>query len=1090
MKTWEKVMLCILLPFAYLWHGMKKSAKYMGEKLKPAVSLLVAATMLLSVMPMTAVALETHNHSVRDAAYKEKFTSDNSAYEVQADGNNLKLAVPHIHNYTYTHSAHTANMEQVIEICDCGHKATATLEMNAAVSTEYNRTEIEPLKVVFSDNWAGNKPTEITYSNNINAGIASGSLTINGTVATRTFTISPASAPSITFPKAVNPITYGQKLKDAGLTFTENEYGTFDWVAPDVISNAGNGRYAVDFRPSDDALKNYDWVSLDKQNGMSWIEERSALCAMVDVTVNKATPEYIPPANVTATYGDTLEDVTLPNGWSWRDPLSTSVGNVGTKTFKAIFTPTDTNNYNTVAVDVPIIVGQADSICTAPTAKENLVYNGEKTELVNAGSVFGGEMQYTSGTASEPIGSWNADIPVGRSAGTYYVWYKVVGDGNYKDVAPVCIEVTIGKAPLTVTANNKTITYGDAPVNSGVTYDGFVSTENEDVLYGTLGYDYSYSQYGNVGDYDITPKGLTSDNYEIIFQKGRLTVEQKEIGISWGGTEFLRYTGERNLPKVSAMGLVNGDTCALTTAVVETAEGAGIIPGRWHASIVSLSNQNYCLPKDNRLVTVEYGIVNGSQNAPTVSGVAETIKGKADGKISGLTTEMEYSTEYTADDDKYTKITDPNMTFAAGTYYVRYCAKQYYNAGVFAEVTITEGRKLTVNVPAEQSGYELKTVATELDWHGSTTLTFTLAEGYTKTNEFSVSAIGAILTDNGDGIYTVSNAQDDIVITVVGVADITPPKAEIFIKDNKWTQFWNSLTFGLVFNETQDVTIKANDNGSDVNTIEYYLAGGEMERYEVESITDWKTYDGTFKIDPNNRYVVYAKVTDNAGNVEYVNSDGVILDDIAPTLEGIENGKTYYGDLTVIKSDEQFYDIKIVTLDGEPMSFAEGTYGLIPANNTEHTVIVEDHAGNKTTYVVMVYKNYTVTYKADGETVSTETVGHGLNATLQIVPAKDGYVGKWDSEGKNITADMTINAVYTAIPVVKPEEVKPEDKTDFEDTKSELEEEQNKPVTDLKSPQTSDISYKALWLALFFISGGVIITLTVIDRKRRNAVKH
>ncbi len=225
-----------------------------------------------------------------------------------------------------------------------------------------------------------------------------------------------------------------------------------------------------------------------------------------------------------------------------------------------------------------------------------------------------------------------------------------------------------------------------------------------------------------------------------------------------------------------------------------------------------------------------------------------------------------------------------------------------------------------------------------------------------------------------------------------------------------------------------------------MNTIQYYLAGDELELDEVKQITDWQDYNGTFKIDPNNRYVVYAKVTDNAGNTIYINSDGIILDDIAPTLEGIENGKTYYGDLTVIKSDEQFYDIKVVTLDGEEMGFAEGTYGLIHADNAEHIVVVQDHAGNKTTYTVTVMKNYTVTYKADGIVVGTQIVGHGKDANLPAVPAKNGYVGKWDSNGKNITGDTTITVVYTEIPVVKPNEVKPEDKTDLEDAKAKLEE--------------------------------------------------
>ncbi len=83
---------------------------------------------------------------------------------------------------------------------------------------------------------------------------------------------------------------------------------------------------------------------------------------------------------------------------------------------------------------------------------------------------------------------------------------------------------------------------------------------------------------------------------------------------------------------------------------------------------------------------------------------------------------------------------------------------------------------------------------------------------------------------------------------------------------------------------------------------------------------------------------------------------------------------------------------------------------------------------------------YTITYVADGESVATEKVEHGKDATLTDVPHKDGYVGKWDSDGKNITEDTTISAVYTEVPVVNPDEVKPEDKTDLEDTKAKLEE--------------------------------------------------
>ena len=71
--------------------------------------------------------------------------------------------------------------------------------------------------------------------------------------------------------------------------------------------------------------------------------------------------------------------------------------------------------------------------------------------------------------------------------------------GNYKLPTENSHVFTIIPAQLTVTANNHTITYGDAPAGNGVTYSGFIGTEDESVLGGTLDYDFSYTQYGDVG---------------------------------------------------------------------------------------------------------------------------------------------------------------------------------------------------------------------------------------------------------------------------------------------------------------------------------------------------------------------------------------------------------------------------------------------------------------------------------------------------------------------------------------------------------------------------------------------------------------
>ena len=81
-----------------------------------------------------------------------------------------------------------------------------------------------------------------------------------------------------------------------------------------------------------------------------------------EFVVAKATPTYTVPTGLTAKYGQTLADVTLPDGWSWMDS-SESVGGASTaaKTFPAKFTPKDTENYNTVEnIELEVTVNKAD----------------------------------------------------------------------------------------------------------------------------------------------------------------------------------------------------------------------------------------------------------------------------------------------------------------------------------------------------------------------------------------------------------------------------------------------------------------------------------------------------------------------------------------------------------------------------------------------------------------------------------------------------------------------------------------------------------------------------------------------------------
>ena len=81
-----------------------------------------------------------------------------------------------------------------------------------------------------------------------------------------------------------------------------------------------------------------------------------------EFVVAKATPTYTAPTGLTAKYGQTLADVTLPDGWSWMDSSESVVGaSTAAKTFQAKFTPKDTENYNTVEnIELEVTVNKAD----------------------------------------------------------------------------------------------------------------------------------------------------------------------------------------------------------------------------------------------------------------------------------------------------------------------------------------------------------------------------------------------------------------------------------------------------------------------------------------------------------------------------------------------------------------------------------------------------------------------------------------------------------------------------------------------------------------------------------------------------------
>ena len=207
-------------------------------------------------------------------------------------------------------------------------------------------------------------------------------------------------------------------------------------------------------------------------------------------------------------------------------------------------------------------------------------------------------------------------------------------------------------------------------------------------------------------------------------------------------------------------------------------------------------------------------------------------------------------------------------------------------------------------------------------------------------------------------------ASNDTVASVTLVAqwkDITAPIGEISVGTNKWNTFLNTITFGLFFKDTQSVTITASDYSGEDVTIEYLLSDKELTVDQLNSAT-FNAYNDNFSINPDNKYVIYAKLTDKSGNVAYINSEGIVLDATSPAITGIENGKTYCEAQTVTVTEEY---IESVTVNGTAVTLdANNRFTLNPAEGTQ-TIVVTDKAGNETSVTVTVNDGHTYEWQSE-----------------------------------------------------------------------------------------------------------------------------
>ena len=362
--------------------------------------------------------------------------------------------------------------------------------------------------------------------------------------------------------------------------------------------------------------------------------------------------------------------------------------------------------------------------------------------------------------------NWSPEAPKIRDVGTLTVSYEVTIDG-VKAEGKVTLEVK--PRAITVTAQDASKTYGEAdPVFTwDVTAGELVKDES------LKGLEIEREDNDNVRDggyaLHLTQAKDANPNYSITFVDGKFTIKRRPLTVTWGTTEFT-YDGKEHCPEATLGNVIDKDDLGATV------EGSQVEAGdSYQATLTALTGKaagNYALPTEG--LTCGFSIKNAAQDAPKVQAEAETVSGRRDGKIAGVNATMEWrakgAAEYQAVGEGVTELKD----LAAGVYEVRYQAKANYDVSSVTEITVAAGRKLVVALPTNQQGYTLTATATELDWHGSATLTVSIDSAYFAGKGYAVKVDGKAIELSDKGTYELKDVEGDVNVTVEGVLKHEP----------------------------------------------------------------------------------------------------------------------------------------------------------------------------------------------------------------------------------------------------------------------------------------------------------------------------
>ena len=418
---------------------------------------------------------------------------------------------------------------------------------------------------------------------------------------------------------------------------------------------------------------------------------------------------------------------------------------------------------------------------------------------------------------------------------------------------------------------------------------------------------------------------------------------------------------------ITALYDASGFTCtyytdAGCTDITTAADGAatnGGVPknaGTYYVKVVVAENGNYAGAEAEASFTIAPLPVNltwsktdliytGSEQRVSAT-VANAVEGDSFVIVYEGNTQTEAGDSYTA---TVTDLGNDNYTLTGATGVSQNWSISYLQSSAAAQVSGTKGNNDWYISPVKlvpDSGYQISTDKT--DWKDS-------LGDYTDQGEQSA---GYYLKETATGAVTDKK-------TVTFKIDTGMPSGSIQIGENTFDSSLKDITYGYWFKDNVSVDITGADSASGIASVEYQAVSAE-ESYDANGT--WLPWNAAEKLSltESGRYVVYARVTDNAGNQTIVNSDGVVVFkdsvvvdssidytrttkasvDAKVTLNGNTVASVRNGETTLTEGEDYTVSADKITFSGEYLDTLEaGTYKLTVAYHLQG--VTEYKGGDK-----------------------------------------------------------------------------------------------------------------------------------------------